>query len=92
MGKVAFLPFSLGSGLLAGVIAKRVFGLVWGMIDDQEPPKPEHRNVRIGKLMAAVAIEGLVFALTRGLVDHGSRRAFERFTGSWPGDEQPESQ
>ncbi|HET8978370.1 MAG TPA: DUF4235 domain-containing protein [Solirubrobacteraceae bacterium] len=92
MGKVAFLPFSLGSGLLAGLIAKRVFALVWGMVDDQEPPKPEHRNVHLGKLMAAVAIEGLVFALTRGLVDHGSRRAFERLTGSWPGDAEPEAE
>lgn len=92
MGKVAFLPFSIGSGLIAGFIAKRVFAVAWGVIDDQEPPQPEHRNVPLAKLAAAVALEGLVFSLTRALVDHGSRRAFERFTGSWPGDEAPESE
>jgi hypothetical protein len=92
MGKFAFLPFSIGSGLIAGFIAKKVFAAVWGVIDDQDPPKPEHRDVELAKLAAAVALEGLVFSLTRAMVDHGSRRAFERFTGSWPGDEAPESE
>jgi Protein of unknown function (DUF4235) len=90
MGKVAFLPFSLGSGLVAGSIAKRVFAMMWGWVDDQEPPKPEHRDVPLGKLLVAVVLEGIVFSLTRALVDHGSRRAFARLTGSWPGDEEPE--
>jgi hypothetical protein len=31
-----------------------------------------------------------LFALIRGLVDHGSRQAFARATGSWPGEERPE--
>jgi hypothetical protein len=89
MGKVAFLPFSIGSGLVAGFIAKRVFAAAWGVVDDQDPPQPEHRDVSLGKLAAAVALEGLVFSLTRAMVDHGSRRAFQRFTGSWPGEEAP---
>ena len=90
MGKVAFLPFSIGSGLIAGFIAKRLFAATWGLVDDEEPPKPEHRDVSLAKLAAAVALEGLVFSLTRAMVDHGSRLAFERFTGSWPGQEAPE--
>lgn len=90
MGKLAFTPFSVGAGLLAGVIARKSFELVWGLIDDQEAPKPEHRDVDRVKLLAAVAIEGTIFALVRGLVDHASRHAFERVTGSWPGEERPE--
>ena len=35
MSKVLFLPVSVGSGLLAGLIGKRVFGLIWVGIDDQ---------------------------------------------------------
>ena len=92
MGKVAFLPFSIGSGLIAGFIARKVFAAAWGVVDDQDPPKPEHRNVSLGKLAAAVALEGLVFSLTRAMVDHGSRRAFERFTGSWPGEGAPDAE
>jgi hypothetical protein len=85
-----FLPFSLAIGFLAGLIAKKSFERVWGMIDDQEPPDAEHREVSYVKLVAALAIEGAIFRLVKGLVDHGSRRAFARATGAWPGEEEPE--
>ena len=60
------------------------------VIDDEEAPKAEHRQISLPKLAAALAIEGALFALIRGLVDHGSRQAFARATGSWPGEERPE--
>jgi hypothetical protein len=85
-----FLPVSIGGGLLAGVIGKKLFGLIWGAIDDQEPPQPEHRGIHPGKLALALAIEGALFSVVKGLVDHGSRHAFTRLTGSWPGDEAPD--
>jgi len=88
--KVAFTPFSVGAGLIAGMIARKTFAAIWGAIDETEPPKPEHRDVQVGKIVLAVAIEGTIFALVKGLVDHGSRHAFLRLTGSWPGDERPE--
>jgi hypothetical protein len=91
VSKLLFLPVSLGTGLVAGLIGKKVFGAIWGLIDDEEPPKAEHRNVDPVKLVLALAIDGAVFALIRGLVDHGSRRAFTRVTGSWPGEEEPEA-
>jgi hypothetical protein len=90
MGKLIFLPFSIGSGLLAGLIGKKTFQLIWGAIDDEEAPKAEHRYISLPKLIAALAIEGALFAAIRGLVDHGSRQAFARATGAWPGDERPE--
>jgi len=61
------------------------------LIDDQDPPKPEHRNIHIGKLLIALTLEGATFSLIRGIVSHGSRHAYTRLTGSWPGDEQPEA-
>ena len=90
MGKVMFLPVSIGSGLLAGFIGKKTFELLWGVIDDEEAPKAEHRDISLAKLGAALAIEGALFALIRGLVEHGSRQAFARATGAWPGQERPE--
>jgi hypothetical protein len=91
MSKVIFLPVSVGGGLLAGLIGKKLFNLLWGVVDDQEPPKAEHRQVSVPKLVAALVIEGALFALIRGLVDHGSRHAFARATGAWPGDEEPDA-
>ena len=92
MGKVVFLPVSIGGGLLAGLIGKKLFGLMWGTIDDQDPPQSEHRRIHLGKLALALAIEGALFSLVKGFVDHGFRHAYTRLTGSWPGEEQPQSQ
>lgn len=88
--KILYIPFSLAGGLIAGLIAKKMVAAIWGMVDDQDPPKPEHRDVSAGKLAAAVTLEGAVMALTRGMTDHASRRAFEYLTGAWPGEEAPE--
>ena len=88
--KLMFKPFSIASGLVAGLLARRIFGLVWGLVDDEEPPKAEHADVPAWKLVLALTLEGALFALVRGLVDHGARHAFTRITGEWPGEEEPE--
>ena len=90
MGKVLFIPFSIIGGLIAGLIGKKLFEALWGVIDDQEPPDAEHRDVEWPKLLAALALEGAIFRATKGAADHASRKAFSRATGSWPGEEAPE--
>jgi hypothetical protein len=90
MDKILFTPISVGSGLVAGIIGRKLFAVLWGVIDDEEAPKPEHRRVQPVKLVAALVVEGALFGLIRGLVDHGSRHAYLRLTGEWPGDEEPE--
>jgi hypothetical protein len=90
MDKILFTPISIGSGLVAGMIGRKLFTALWALVDDEEAPKPEHRRVQPVKLAAALAVEGALFALIRGLVDHGSRHAYLRLTGEWPGDEKPE--
>ena len=88
--KVLFVPISILGGLLAGLLGKKIFEQIWGLVDDQEPPAAKHREVRYGKLAAALLLEGAIFRLIRGFFDHGARRGFQRFTGAWPGEEAPE--
>jgi hypothetical protein len=88
--KLFFLPFSIVGGILAGVLAKKIFEALWGLVDDQEPPDAEHREVEYGKLAVALILEGAIFRLIRGFFDHSARQGFERMTGSWPGEEAPE--
>jgi Protein of unknown function (DUF4235) len=90
MGKLMFIPVSVAGGLLAGFIAKKAFEASWSLIDDQEPPESEHREVEWLKLIAALALEGAIFRAVRGAGDHLARGAFARATGSWPGEERPE--
>jgi Protein of unknown function (DUF4235) len=88
--KIAFLPVSILGGILAGLIGRKAFDLIWAKVDDQEAPQPEHREVGLAKLAIALVIEGAIFRLVKGLFDHGARRGFERMTGEWPGEERPE--
>jgi hypothetical protein len=88
--KLLFAPLSIVVGLLAGLLGKKIFEQVWGLIDDQEPPEPKHRRVEYPKLGQALLLEGAIFRLVRGFVDHGLRHLFQRLTGSWPGEEEPE--
>jgi len=88
--KFLFLPFSITAGLIAGFLSKKIFDGVWGLFDEEEAPEAEHKEISLVKLGLALAIEGAVFRAVRGLVDHGARRSFYNFTGSWPGDEAPE--
>jgi hypothetical protein len=90
VGKLLFIPFSLIAGVIAGFLSKKIFDLAWGLVDDEEPPEPEHREVSWAKLGIAMALQGAIFRMVRGLTDRGSRMAFYRFTGSWPGEEEPD--
>jgi hypothetical protein len=88
--KFAFMPVSIAGGLLAGFITKKIFEQLWGLVDEEEPPDAKHRHIDLRKLIPALLIEGAIFRLMRGFVDHSSRRGFARLTGSWPGEEAPE--
>ncbi|HWG09184.1 MAG TPA: DUF4235 domain-containing protein [Solirubrobacteraceae bacterium] len=90
MSKILFVPFSVLGGIIAGMVGKRTFEALWKAVDHQEPPDPKHRQIEWQKLVLALLLEGAIFRAVRGLFDHGSRRAFRKLTGSWPGEERPD--
>lgn len=90
MTKLLFIPFSMIGGMIAGTLSKKTFEALWGLFDDQEAPEPKHRDVSLVKLVSALILQGAIFRAVRGLFDYGTRQAFQRLTGSWPGEEQPE--
>ena len=85
-----FRPIGIVLGIVAGMGARKVFDAIWGRISDEEAPNPEHREIDWRKFVAAMLVEGAIFRLIRGFVDHHSRRAFAGLTGTWPGQEEPE--
>jgi Protein of unknown function (DUF4235) len=90
MLKLMYMPVRLLGGMLAGVLATKVFERVWSLFDKEGAPDPEQREIPLAKLLAALVLEGAILRAVRGLVDHGSRVAFSHVTGRWPGDEHPE--
>ena len=43
----AFTPIGLVVGLAAGQIAKKIFDKIWGVVKDEEAPRPKHREVPV---------------------------------------------
>jgi len=91
VSKLLFVPFSVAGGILAGIVGKKAFEALWSVIDDEQAPDPKYREISLKKLVPALVLEGAIFTAVRGLFDHGARHAFQRLTGSWPGEEQPEN-
>ena len=88
--KFIFTPFSIGIGLLAGILSQKLVDRIWSAFDDEEAPDPKFREIDYVKLVPALILQGAVLRFVRGFVDHGLRRAFAASTGTWPGEEAPQ--
>jgi hypothetical protein len=81
-----FAPIGILAGLAAGFAAQKGFERIWALIDEDEAPEAEDREVSYPKLAAALVIEGAIFRLVKGMVDRGARLSFASVTGRWPGE------
>jgi hypothetical protein len=88
----AFTPIGLAFGLAAGQVAKKIFDKVWGLVKDEEAPRPKHREVPVATMLLALVVEGAIARVVRGMVDHGTRHGWAQLTGAWPGEERPEEE
>jgi Protein of unknown function (DUF4235) len=91
MLKLLYKPIGIVVGIVAGLVSRRVFDRVWGLIDDEKPPKATTQRVSWGKVLGAAAIEGLTFSVTRAAVNRAGARGWERLTGVWPGKQTQDS-
>ena len=87
-----FAPIGLAVGLAAGQVAKKIFDKVWGLVKDEEAPRPKHREVPVLTMVLALLVEGAIARVVRGMVDHGTRHGWAQLTGAWPGAERPEEE
>src|SRR3954471_5845868 len=83
-------PCGIGFGVLAGLLSKRLFMFVWSKCDDEDPPKATTRYAPLTKVLAAAAVEGITFKVTRAAVDRAGARGFDHLTGVWPGEKVPD--
>ena len=75
--KALYKPIGLILGILSGLIGKRIFDFVWTKIDDEDPPKGTTKNAPWGKILAAAALQGMIFKGTRVVVDRHGRERLE---------------
>lgn len=88
--RLIYKPFGIVFGILAGLLSKRLFELVWRWFDEAEPPGPTTRDTTWPKVLGAAAVQGVTFKVTRAAVDRAGARGFEHLTGAWPGERAPD--
>lgn len=87
--KVLYKPVGLLSSVVAGVLAGQLFKQVWKKASPShpdDPPKALESEYPLREILIAAAVQGAIFAAVKAMVDRGGARAFERWTGEWPGD------
>jgi len=87
--KILYQPLGLISSVVAGVVAGQVFKQVWKHAtpgDQQDAPKALESEYNLREVLIAALVQGAIFAAVKALVNRGGARAFERWTGEWPGD------
>jgi hypothetical protein len=85
-----YKPIGIVLGLLAGLLGKRLFDFAWTKIDDEEPPKPTTQDTTWARVIAAAAVQGVIFKTTRVVVDRYGAKGWYHLTGSWPGEKRPD--
>lgn len=87
MAKLVYRPFGLLVGVLGGLLAGALFKQVWKRLSGHEDaPKAKESEYGWKEILAAAALQGALFGLIKAALDRSGARAFERVTGSWPGD------
>lgn len=88
--KLLYKPFGIVFGILAGILSRKLFDVVWGIFDQEEPPKPTTRDANWPKVLGAAAVQGVTFKVTRAAVDRAGAKGFNHLTGVWPGEKRPD--
>jgi hypothetical protein len=89
--KLVYKPFGIVLGILAGLVSKKLFEAVWGVFDNEEPPKPTTQEADWSKVLAAAAVQGVTFKVTRAAVDRFAAKGWDHVFGVWPGEKRPET-
>ncbi len=87
--KILYRPVGLASSILGGVLASVVFKQVWRRAtpgDRSDPPQALESEYGLTEILVAATLQGAIYSLVKTLIDRGGARAFQRWTGEWPGD------
>jgi hypothetical protein len=85
--KILYRPFGLASSILGGIVAGTVFKQAYRRMQGQDDaPDPLQSEYGWKQVLMTAAVQGAVYAVVKAAIDRAGARAFERWTGEWPGN------
>lgn len=86
--KILYRPVGLVSSIVGGLVASAIFKQVWRRAtpgDKPEPPTALETSYPFKEILLAAAVQGVIFSVVKTVIDRQGARAFEKWTGEWPG-------
>ncbi len=87
--QLLYKPIGILSSLIAALAARQIFKQVWKHAtpgENAHAPKPLESEYQWREILVAAAIEGAIFSLVKAAVRRGGARAYQKWTGDWPGN------
>jgi hypothetical protein len=80
LAKLAYKPIGLFFGLVGGLLAGKVFGIVWKKIsNEEETPQPLSDDYSTREVLLAATLQGAIFGLIKTAVDRYGMKGVRRF-------------
>jgi hypothetical protein len=80
LAKLAYKPIGLLFGIVGGLLAGKIFGLVWKKISDEdETPQPLSDDYSTREVLLAATLQGAIFGLIKTAVDRYGMKGVRRF-------------
>jgi hypothetical protein len=85
-----YKPIGILIGILGGIVGRKVFDLAWTKISDEEPPEATTQYASWRSILAAAALQGLIWRTAKIAVDRWGAIGWHYLTGNWPGEKVPD--
>jgi Protein of unknown function (DUF4235) len=85
-----YKPIGVLIGILGGIVGRKAFDFAWTKISDQEPPEATTQYASWRSIMAAAALQGMIWRTAKIAVDRWGAIGWHYVTGNWPGEKVPE--
>ncbi|MGD9528041.1 MAG: DUF4235 domain-containing protein [Pseudonocardia sp.] len=85
LGKIAYKPIGLTLGMLGGLVAGKIFGIIWKRISGEDrAPQPLSGDYSTREVLLAATIQGAVFGLVKTAIDRYGMKGVRRLLDEPP--------
>lgn len=85
--KLLYKPLGILFGVLGGLIGGAIFKQIWKRVaHEDDAPGALQSEYGWREILPAAALQGAIFGLVKAATDRAGAQAFQKATGSWPGD------
>jgi len=83
LAKIIYKPFGTVFGILGGLLAGKVFGVIWKRLShEDETPAPLSEDYTTREVLVAATLQGAVFGLITTAVNRYGIKGYRKFLNS----------